>query len=60
MICQYCAKPRIARGYFGSSPVSLCAGHVTEHGHDFDRVIRLTDDEVLEEARVRAKREPLQ
>lgn len=40
-LCQYCDKERTHRGYFGSSPVSLCEEHRRLHGKDFDRVVRV-------------------
>jgi len=38
--CQYCGEPRVARGSFGSSPVSLCETHAYAFEGDFDRIER--------------------
>lgn len=46
LICQYCETPRTHRGWYGSSPVSLCTIHKIRHARDFDRVTKITQADV--------------
>lgn len=45
-LCQYCDEPREYRGWFGTSPVSLCEKHKMLHGRDFDSVTAITQVDV--------------